>query len=81
MGSASLPGDAVSPKGVSPRAAAGSAIFVSFVVAGAVTTLLGPILPILISRWSLSDEQAGMSIWHFDDRRRVSERCDSALGI
>lgn len=60
MGSASLPGDAVSPNGVSPKAAAGSAIFVSFVVAGAVTTLLGPILPILISRWSLSDEQAGI---------------------
>src|SRR5215470_7088673 len=60
MESASLPGDAVSPKGVSPKAAAGGAIFVSFVVAGAVTTLLGPILPILIGRWSLSDEQAGI---------------------
>lgn len=31
-----------------------------FAVAGIVTTLLGPILPILIARWSLNDEQAGL---------------------
>jgi MFS transporter, FHS family, glucose/mannose:H+ symporter len=36
------------------------AILGGFVVAGVVTTLLGPILPVLISRWSLSDEQAGL---------------------
>jgi len=30
------------------------------VSAGIVTVLLGPILPILISRWSLSDERAGL---------------------
>jgi MFS transporter, FHS family, glucose/mannose:H+ symporter len=31
-----------------------------FVVTGVVTTLLGPILPILIARWSMSDERAGL---------------------
>jgi fucose permease len=31
-----------------------------FIVAGAVTIILGPILPILIARWSLSDERAGL---------------------
>lgn len=36
------------------------AIFAAFVVAGVVTTLLGPILPVLIGRWSLSDERAGL---------------------
>jgi MFS transporter, FHS family, glucose/mannose:H+ symporter len=41
------------------RAATG-AILAGFVVAGVVTTLLGPILPALISRWSLSDQRAGL---------------------
>jgi len=31
-----------------------------FVVAGVATVLLGPLLPVLISRWSLSDERAGL---------------------
>jgi MFS transporter, FHS family, glucose/mannose:H+ symporter len=31
-----------------------------FVVAGVVTVVLGPILPVLISRWSMSDERAGL---------------------
>jgi MFS transporter, FHS family, glucose/mannose:H+ symporter len=34
-------------------------INLGFVVAGVVTTVLGPLLPILISRWSMSDERAG----------------------
>ena len=34
-------------------------IHAAFAAAGIVTVLLGPILPILISRWALSDEQAG----------------------
>jgi fucose permease len=42
------------------RHPATTAIFAGFVVAGVVTTLLGPILPVLISRWSLSDERAGL---------------------
>lgn len=39
---------------------AGAAILASFVVAGIVTTILGPILPLLIGRWSLTDERAGL---------------------
>jgi MFS transporter, FHS family, glucose/mannose:H+ symporter len=35
-------------------------IHAAFGAAGIVTVLLGPILPILISRWSLSDERAGL---------------------
>lgn len=35
------------------------AVLGAFVVAGVVTVLLGPILPALISRWSLTDERAG----------------------
>ena len=31
-----------------------------FVLTGVVTTLLGPILPLLIARWSLSDARAGL---------------------
>ena len=35
-------------------------IHAAFAAAGIVTVLLGPILPILIIRWSLSDERAGL---------------------
>jgi FHS family glucose/mannose:H+ symporter-like MFS transporter len=35
-------------------------LHVGFVLTGVVTTLLGPILPILIARWSLSDAGAGL---------------------
>jgi fucose permease len=35
-------------------------IYSSFVLAGIVTTLLGPILPLLIARWALTDERAGL---------------------
>ncbi|HTU34990.1 MAG TPA: MFS transporter [Candidatus Acidoferrum sp.] len=37
-----------------------AAVLVSFGVAGVVTTILGPILPVLIARWSLTDERAGL---------------------
>ncbi|MGB8849059.1 MAG: hypothetical protein WCC76_05040 [Candidatus Acidiferrales bacterium] len=40
--------------------AANVVVHAGFVLAGIVTTLLGPILPILIARWSLSDEHAGL---------------------
>jgi MFS transporter, FHS family, glucose/mannose:H+ symporter len=40
--------------------AATISILAGFVVAGVATTLLGPILPFLISRWSLTDQQAGL---------------------
>ena len=50
----------ISTDEMSEKRAATIAIFAGFIVAGIVTTLLGPILPILISRWSLSDERAGI---------------------
>lgn len=34
-------------------------LFAGFVVTGIVTTILGPILPVFISRWSLDDARAG----------------------
>jgi FHS family glucose/mannose:H+ symporter-like MFS transporter len=40
--------------------AANAVVYSGFIVAGAATIILGPILPILIARWSLSDEQAGL---------------------
>jgi MFS transporter, FHS family, glucose/mannose:H+ symporter len=39
---------------------ASASIYSSFVLAGVVTTLLGPILPLLAARWALTDEQAGL---------------------
>lgn len=44
----------------SQNSATSGAILAAFVVAGVATVLLGPILPVLITRWSLSDEQAGL---------------------
>ncbi|GAC1678389.1 MAG: MFS transporter [Candidatus Acidiferrum sp.] len=35
-------------------------LFAGFVVTGVVTTILGPILPVFISRWSLDDARAGL---------------------
>jgi fucose permease len=34
-------------------------IYLGFVITGIVTTLLGPILPILMARWAMTDERAG----------------------
>jgi MFS family permease len=34
-------------------------IYAGFVLTGMVTTLLGPVLPVLASRWSLDDPHAG----------------------
>ena len=42
------------------KSAANALIHAGFAVSGVVTILLGPILPILIARWSLSDERAGL---------------------
>lgn len=42
------------------QGAANALIHAGFVVSGVITILLGPILPILIARWSLSDERAGL---------------------
>ncbi len=43
-----------------PHKAANAVIHAGFVVTGVMTTLLGPILPVLIHRWNLSDAQAGL---------------------
>jgi len=47
-------------KDAAPRHAATNAVIhAAFAATGIVTVLLGPILPILISRWSFTDERAG----------------------
>jgi MFS transporter, FHS family, glucose/mannose:H+ symporter len=35
-------------------------LFIGFIVTGAVATILGPILPVFIGRWTLTDSQAGV---------------------
>ncbi|MGA9543675.1 MAG: MFS transporter [Candidatus Sulfotelmatobacter sp.] len=44
-----------------------------FVVTGIVTTLIGPILPIFIARWSLSDQRAGLFF--------TAQFCGSMAGV
>ena len=44
-----------------------------FVVTGIVTTLIGPLLPILIGRWSLSDQRAGLFF--------TAQFCGSMVGV
>jgi len=44
-----------------------------FVLMGIVTTLLGPMLPILIGRWTLSDQRAGLFF--------SAQFCGSMLGV
>jgi MFS transporter, FHS family, glucose/mannose:H+ symporter len=44
-----------------------------YVVAGIVTTLIGPILPILIGRWTLSDQRAGLFF--------TAQFCGSMVGV
>jgi MFS transporter, FHS family, glucose/mannose:H+ symporter len=44
-----------------------------FVVTGIVTTLIGPILPILIGRWSLTDQRAGLFF--------TAQFCGSMAGV
>jgi MFS transporter, FHS family, glucose/mannose:H+ symporter len=50
----------VPPHAARHHARANLAIHLAFAAAGIVTVVLGPILPILISRWSLTDERAGL---------------------
>ena len=45
---------------IRPLTGAFTVLHVGFVLTGIVTTLLGPILPTLITRWSLSDSGAGL---------------------
>src|SRR5207253_10606478 len=50
----------VIPSPVLVRAPSGTMlVHAAFVLTGVMTTLLGPMLPILSARWTLSDSQAG----------------------
>jgi FHS family glucose/mannose:H+ symporter-like MFS transporter len=43
-----------------PGTAADVVVHAGFAIAGVVTTMLGPLLPVLINRWSLTDARAGL---------------------
>jgi fucose permease len=53
--------------------AASIVLHAAYVVAGIVTTLMGPILPVLIGRWSLSDQRAGLFF--------TAQFCGSMVGV
>jgi MFS transporter, FHS family, glucose/mannose:H+ symporter len=53
--------------------AASVVLHAGYVVTGIVTTLIGPILPVLIGRWSLSDQRAGLFF--------TAQFCGSMLGV
>ncbi len=53
--------------------AASVVLHAGFVVTGVVTTLIGPILPIFIARWSLSDQRAGLLF--------TAQFCGSMAGV
>jgi MFS transporter, FHS family, glucose/mannose:H+ symporter len=58
---------------IPPNRMTSALVHSGFIVAGAVTIILGPILPILIARWSLSDERAGLFF--------TLQFCGNLLGI
>jgi FHS family glucose/mannose:H+ symporter-like MFS transporter len=58
---------------IPPKRMANAVVYSGFIVAGAVTIVLGPILPILIARWSMSDERAGLFF--------TLQFCGNLLGI
>jgi MFS transporter, FHS family, glucose/mannose:H+ symporter len=53
--------------------AASVLLHAGFVVTGVATTLIGPILPIFIARWSLSDQRAGLFF--------TAQFCGSMAGV
>jgi MFS transporter, FHS family, glucose/mannose:H+ symporter len=53
--------------------AASVVLHAGFVVTGVATTLMGPILPIFIARWSLSDQHAGLFF--------TAQFCGSMAGV
>src|SRR6202011_2058325 len=61
------------PGSLPPSSAAPVVLHGGFVIAGIVTTLIGPILPILIGRWSLSDQRAGLFF--------TAQFCGSMAGV
>ena len=58
---------------ISPPRMAIAVVYSGFVLAGVVTIILGPLLPILIARWSMSDERAGLFF--------TLQFCGNLLGI
>src|SRR5437773_61398 len=52
---------------------ANAVVHSGFIVAGAVTIIVGPLLPILIARWSMSDQRAGLFF--------TMQFCSNLLGI
>jgi MFS transporter, FHS family, glucose/mannose:H+ symporter len=61
------------PLPLSISSAASVVLHVGFVVAGVATVLIGPILPILIGRWTLSDQRAGLFF--------TAQFCGSMAGV
>src|SRR5437870_8903259 len=55
------------------KRAANAVVHSGFIVAGVVTIILGPLLPILMARWSMSDERAGLFF--------TLQFCGNLLGI
>src|SRR5579863_983186 len=49
------------------------ALYTGFVVAGVATTLMGPMLPVLIARWALNDQRAGIFF--------TAQFCGSMAGV
>src|SRR2546430_17225812 len=58
---------------ISNKRAANAVLHSGFIVAGVVTVILGPMLPILIARWSMSDQGAGLFF--------TLQFCGNLLGI
>ena len=58
---------------LSISSAASVVLHAGIVVAGVATTLIGPILPILIGRWTLSDQRAGLFF--------TAQFCGSMAGV
>jgi MFS transporter, FHS family, glucose/mannose:H+ symporter len=58
---------------LSISSAASVVLHAGLVVAGVATTLIGPILPVLIGRWSLSDQRAGLFF--------TAQFCGSMAGV
>src|SRR3984885_3936457 len=58
---------------LSISSAASVVLHAGLVVTGVATTLIGPILPILIGRWTLSDQRAGLFF--------TAQFCGSMAGV
>ncbi len=61
------------PRPLSISSAASVVLHAGIVVAGVATVLIGPILPILIGRWTLSDQRAGLFF--------TAQFCGSMTGV